>query len=376
MNGREKILAALSYEGTNEIPVVICYEDIYIRDHWKDLTYCPWWFTVEPDIEKQLKWRNDVFPKISQDWFSLPTGYSKEDRANISISEGQGAVVLHNSKTGKNETINEPIIGGDSYTSVQKTVAPQSKEEIDRRIEALYNRNIDNMKTDGSCDLANSVKTGIGAGKLPLRHVPSPLYHCVYMWGYENFMTELFDEPGLIKYAADKFEEKNRKLITESAILGAEVLWIEECFLDAISPAMFETYNLPYMSRLISDIRAAGMKSIYYHCGDPKGKIELILKTNPDAVSFEEGKKGFQIDIQQVVELINKRCAVLGNLDAMWLLPYCTELELKNEINRQISAGRKNGGRFIMSIGSPVTPGTSVSKVKQYCDITRELGKI
>ncbi len=34
MTGKEKIEAAFSIDGTPEIPAVICYEGIYIRDRW------------------------------------------------------------------------------------------------------------------------------------------------------------------------------------------------------------------------------------------------------------------------------------------------------------------------------------------------------
>jgi len=46
---------------------------------------------------------------------------------------------------------------------------------------------------------------------------------------------------------------------------------------------------------------------------------------------------------------------------------------LRAEIARQITAGRRNGSRFIMSLGSPVTPGTPVVRVRRYCELVREL---
>ena len=48
--------------------------------------------------------------------------------------------------------------------------------------------------------------------------------------------------------------------------------------------------------------------------------------------------------------------------------------DILSEIEKQIRSGRKNNNRFIMSIGSPVTPGTSVDRVKQYVDMSRRLG--
>ena len=78
MTGREKIKAAFSKGGTSEIPAVICYEGIYVRDHWQELVSVPWWYQEVPDIECQMLWRREVIEKIGQDWFGLPLGYSRE----------------------------------------------------------------------------------------------------------------------------------------------------------------------------------------------------------------------------------------------------------------------------------------------------------
>ena len=100
----------------------------------------------------------------------------------------------------------------------------------------------------------------------------------------------------------------------------------------------------------------------------------MILSLGADALSLEESKKNFAIDIEDVVERVQGRCTVLGNLDAVDVLQNGSEEELQAEIARQIAAGRRNGSRFIMSLGSPVTPGTPVERVRSYCDLVHELG--
>jgi uroporphyrinogen-III decarboxylase len=66
---------------------------------------------------------------------------------------------------------------------------------------------------------------------------------------------------------------------------------------------------------------------------------------------------------------------VLGNLDSIGVLENGSEAGLRAEIGRQLRAGRRNGSRFILSTGSPVTPRTPVSRVRRYCEMARELGK-
>ena len=61
-------------------------------------------------------------------------------------------------------------------------------------------------------------------------------------------------------------------------------------------------------------------------------------------------------------------------LDAVGVLQDGNDAELRSEIPRQIEAGRRNGNRFVMSLGSPVTPGTSMARVRSYCDLAHEIG--
>jgi uroporphyrinogen-III decarboxylase len=141
-----------------------------------------------------------------------------------------------------------------------------------------------------------------------------------------------------------------------------------------VSPGAFATLNVPFLRRIVEEVRARGMKSIYYYCGSPAGRWDHIFDVGADALSLEEGKKGFTIDIDEVVDRVGGRCVVLGNLDAINLLPRAGEEELRREIGRQLAAGRRNRSRFIMSIGSPVTPGTSVERVRRYCEMVHDMG--
>ncbi len=87
MTGKERLEAAFSEEGTDRFPAVIPYEGIYIRDHWKGLTSCPWWYAQSPRIEDQLAWRSEVLPAIGQDWFILPKTPPAAEREALSVEE-------------------------------------------------------------------------------------------------------------------------------------------------------------------------------------------------------------------------------------------------------------------------------------------------
>ena len=378
-NGRQKIEAALSRDGSPEFAAVICYEDIYFRDRWRDLTDYPWWYAQEPDISRQLAWRRQVFPKIGQDWFYLPDCLPRVARTRLAIQTRGERAFLVDGINGEEEELPEPVVGGweayeHGYSGHVAEIA-STPAEIDHRIPPVEAFDAEQFLQQGSADLARDLLGEFGPAQFSIYHVTTPLWHCYYLWGFEGMMSMIATSPELVEYACQRYLGRCLNTVHQAAALGAGGVWLEDCLTDMISPSAFQRLNLPFVRMLVDEIRAHGMKSIYYFCGDPSGKLELLLEAGADALSLEESKKGFNIDITELAEFVQGRCTLLGNLDAIHLLPHASEEELRHEIQRQVQAGRLNRNRFIMSLGSPVTPQTPPQRVRLYCELTHELSQ-
>lgn len=378
MTGRDKIRAAFSEEGTSETAAVLPYEGIYLRDRWDELTSRPWWEMHDRSIERQIEWRSEAWSRIGHDWFQVHGFYSPEERESIVIEPRPEGVFQVDRRTRKAVRIHPPEIGGYGKAGLLASLHPDKLADTPEEIDALTPLPepvaSSDIRWDGRDDLAKAIMAGFGENLCPISHVSSPLWRCYDIWGFEGMMEMIAVRPDLARHACERLLASSMQEVRQAASLGAEVIWIEECLTDQIGPEAFGALDLPFLRTLIETIREEGMKSIYYYCGDPAGKWEHILDAGADALSLEEGKKGFEIDIEDVVDRVQGRCTLLGNLDAIGVLQDATDDRLRSEVLRQITAGRMNGGRFIMSLGSPVTPGTPVSRVRLYCDLAHELG--
>ena len=158
MTGRERIEAAFSSHGAREIPAVICYEGIFIRDHWAQLTSYPWWYREAPDLERQVRWRRQVVDEMGQDWFRLPFFYSRQERRRLSIQVRPEEVFRVDRRTGREERLTEPQIGGWSPMGGPASVHPDrmatTPEEIDGLIPLPSALDRDRLRTSGRGDLA------------------------------------------------------------------------------------------------------------------------------------------------------------------------------------------------------------------------------
>ena len=374
MTGRKRIEAALSRGGARDIPAAVCYEGIFIRDHWPQLTTYPWWYRETPDIERQLLWRLEVAEQLGQDWFYLPSFFSRRERRDLAIEVRPEGVFRVNKRTGEGVELVQPAIGGwpnaDRVASNHPDHLAETPDEIHETISVWGQGAADGLRGD----LATVLLDRPGKELYPYHFVSTPLWGCYDLWGFEGMMVMIASRPALVEYACQRILDLRLRTVHQAALLGAAGMWVEDCYSDMISPAAFEAFNVRFLRPLVEEIRALGMDSIHYFCGNPAGKWDLILSIGAGALALEESKKGFTIDIEEVVSRVGGQMTVLGNLDAIGILQDGSEQQLRAEIARQIAAGRQNRSRFIMSIGSPVTPATPVERVRLYCDLAHELG--
>ena len=377
MTGRQRIEAAFSSEGTAQVPAVICYEGVFLRDHWSELTSCPWWYRLAPEADRQVQWQREALARTGLDWFKMfPWGVPDPE---VMIEERANGAFKIDTRTGQETRMIPPRVGGWSAQgeteSFRADRLPENPEDIDALIPIPASS--DESVTSDRCGYALGTRLvrEFGGEKYPYRQVCGPLWQTYELWGFEGMMVLVATRPDLVKRACERNLALAVRTVVEAAAQGTAAIWIEDCLTDMISPEAFASLNVPYVRRLVEEIRAAGMKSIYYYAGNPAGKWDLIFSIGADALSMEESKKNFRIDIEEIVKRVRGRCTVLGNLDAIGVLQNGSEGQLRAEIARQIAAGRRNGGRFIMSLGSPVTPDTPVERVRLYCDLVHELGR-
>jgi uroporphyrinogen-III decarboxylase len=375
MTGRQRIEAALSPVGSPEIPAVICYEGVFVRDHWKALTGLPWWYPDAPDLERQVAWRTEVLPKVGQDWFDLPTCRPRAERDRLAVVERPDGPCLRDAADGVARPIVDPGVGGwASGVGIETTRPadpPSSAAEVDRRIPAPDARDAAQIRADGEADLADRLLAGPAAALFPVGHVNSPFWSCYRLWGFEDLMVAVAVEPALVRRACVRYLARSVAAVRHAAARGARAMWIEECLADTIDPGAWADISVPVVRSLVDEIHARGMAAVYYYCGDPNDRWDLILGLGADALSLEESKKRFAIDIDDVAARVSGRVCLLGNLDAVGVLERGSDADLEREVRRQLRAGRRNRDRFIMSTGSPVTPHTPPERVQRYLEIAR-----
>ena len=373
MTGREKLLAAFTSEGTPEMGAVAPNEWLFIRDHYAALTQAPWWDPMAEDSRAQ-----SLVTETGLEWFCIGACPSRKERTRKRYEQRGDGVWQIDDETGQETQLAPPMPSGANTTCstsihIDTEALPSTKSAIDDLIvcDPVFDR--DAFIAEGRHDAAEAIRSAVDV--FLYGHISSPLWSLYNLFGYEGMLLLMAQNPDLASYAGQRILSNATQHIRMCSVLGADGIRIEECLLDQISPESFRDINVPILRECVEEIRAAGMKSIYYYCGNPWDRFDAILDIGADAIQLEESKKGFTIDIEDVVEAVKGSCVLFGNLDATAVLQDGSDDELHREIERQLQSGKDNKNRFVMSVGSPITPDTPVERVRRYTDLVHMLQK-
>ncbi|MGQ9515162.1 MAG: uroporphyrinogen decarboxylase family protein [Thermoproteota archaeon] len=369
MTSKEKMLTAIDKGLGGNFPVVVPYVDIFLRDHWNEVTDQPWWTFHNPDITSWIKVEEDLLKKLDVDWICCGLCPPREWREGHRIEEDKGLVFLVGSDHRKEKLQRDPI--GGHHIAIEKEPLIRSMDDIDKYIGYLSK---EYLIKSGRLDYVKLVVNKFGYEKFICTSIGTPYWTalCNY-FGFKGMMMNLFRRSRLIESVLERLTEITVQILRADAESKVDGVWIEECLSSAteISLDQFRRFVLPYNEELIKEIRKLGMKSIYYPCGDVRDRLELMIDIEPDCLSVEESKKGFNIDISWVADIVSGRTCLFGNIDSIRILQNGTWDELRKEIRRQIGVGLKHK-RFIISLGSPVTPLTPLSRVAEFINIARQ----
>ncbi len=364
------MVSAITSGLPGQYPVVICYPDIFMRDHWEQITRQPWWASQSPDLEDRTKAVEDLTQKLDLDWISCGLSPSRSWRRTHGLEIDGNRAYLLDIVEGKKTELVRPPLGGQHIKMLGEALIKDQSDVCDL-IKPVH---AEDLRREGATDYIRLLGSRAGWDRFLVASLGSPYWKALSQcFGFREMMVGLRRRPRLIHAALERILDGCKELVKTYGQAGVHGIWIEECLASAseISSSQYEEFVLPYNRELVARIRSAGMKSIYYPCGDPGDRIELLIDTGTDCLSLEESKKGFSIDLARIDRIVDGRACLFGNLSSIGVLEKGTPDQLRTEIRLQISTAERHG-RFVMSLGSPVTPRTSVARVAQYVRMSRE----
>jgi len=235
----------------------------------------------------------------------------------------------------------------------------------------------DELTSHGVFELPRQIVEDYGERCFLYTSVIAPFSNVYYVVGFAGCMMMIYDRPNLLHRIMERKMAQSMEFLKGLAKLRVHGVWIIEtrASADLISPQHFIEFALPYEQALVNEIKALGMATILYFCGDAIPRLELIRSLGVDAIALEESKKTFQINIKEIVDRVGDVACIFGNIDAIKIMAEGTPETIEEEVKRQIHVGKRAHG-FIVGIGSPLPPTTNPRNVDAFVRAVRRYGQL
>ncbi len=218
--------------------------------------------------------------------------------------------------------------------------------------------------------LARELAARYGEGLAYYSSCPSPYWSLEL--GFQQRMRAMVEQPAALHRLLEQRVEAPLPHLEAERALGVQIAFVEECMAsaDLISPQMYSEFSFPYTKRLLDRLAAMGFATVLYFSGNLMPLLPRLAELPFTALSCEEDRKGYGIDLAQVRCALGPDRVLFGNLDASFV-ERAADSELLAAVERQIEVAGPR--RFLVSAGSPLTPDTSLARVRFFVESTRRL---
>lgn len=174
----------------------------------------------------------------------------------------------------------------------------------------------------------------------------------------------MYQNHGLFKDLMDKITDTVISYLRAQIRAGAQAVQIFDTWAGVLAPDDFRAYALPYVKRIVKELKSEDVPIIYFVNGSA-GLLKDLKSSGATVLGID-----WRVDLGDAVKKIGKKFSVQGNLDPLAL--FLPEEELEEKI-RDILAKGKGARGHIFNLGHGVLPETPVEKVKFLVETVHKL---
>jgi len=171
-------------------------------------------------------------------------------------------------------------------------------------------------------EVMKRVKESIGDNTALYGLICGPFTLASHLRGNNIFMDMILDE-NYVKTLMEFTTQTALKMIDLYVDAGMDVIAVVDPLVSQISPDHFTSMCHEAFSTVYEYIRAKGVKSSFFVCGNATRQIDVMCKTNPDSISIDEN-----VDIKSAKETTDEyNIAIGGNIPLTTLMLHGTQQE-------------------------------------------------
>ena len=231
----------------------------------------------------------------------------------------------------------------------------------------------DDLLASGKYDVLAEVQRRTGGLHTPYAGGTSPFQNSCYELGFEGLMESMILEPELVHEATAKYLPKPSPGQEAQKRAGIGVIYLFQMFGggDLFGSKQFEQFVAPVVKIALDFYHERGFWVVYYPMGNATPHLEPMKDLDWDALSLEESRRDYTIDMKHVREVMGPDRVLFGNVAAD-MIEHGSDADLIGEARYQITHAAEHGN-FILSCGTPVAPGVRADRMKFFCELPERI---
>jgi len=330
----------------------------------------------------------DFYETFRPDWFHLHIGtpawfrdskiVERNGKSYLIVDEAQRTLKAGDRYFSVNSSDDEEIVDFPDYLLGSRSFKPRvdigNRHSIDEYLKRYIHMEADDIIGQGYTDHIPPIVETYGDRVFIAVHIPSAICEIFdpitgYL-GFEEGLMAFHDQPEGMRYLINRCYEEQLQWARAYAEAGAHGFCISESYIspDIAGPRVYREYLKPVHREYFAEVARLGLAPLCHFWGDVNSVFDDLMEIGITGLMIEESKKGFELEVCDLLERADGRLCLFGNLDSLSLLHDGGPGEIRAEVLRQAACSR---GGFIAANGSPITPGTPSENVHALIDAVR-----
>ncbi len=201
--------------------------------------------------------------------------------------------------------------------------------------------------------------------------VAAPFSSVTLLRGLQTGVLDLYRNPQMVKKLLEVGFEVAKTFAKAQLEAGAHALWVGDCMASSriISDKHFEELALPYIKRLIHEIRLAGGISILFTDEMEPKRLLTEVTAKPEVLGI-----GTAITMNTAKRLLDEKVCLCGNVDPVEVLLKESQENVEKAVAGCIKASAQGGG-YILNTGECVARNTPPENIDSFVKTASRLGK-
>jgi hypothetical protein len=231
------------------------------------------------------------------------------------------------------------------------------------------------LDPDHLYDIFDLIQDRVGERYSVHGEVTSPFDYFLHLFGFEQAMVNLVEEPSRSKDILQRFTEGIKRLAQGQIKHKVDAVKISSPFAGSgfISPHFYREFVLPYEGQIARAVRDQDVHVYTHTCGAINDRLEMMVEAGITGLECLDPPPLGDVRLAEAKERVGKQVFIKGNIDPVNVLLYGDLETVRRDAEHRIEAGKPGGG-FILSTACSIAPHTKRENVQALAQVAAENG--